>query len=97
MAPATNKLTAHSTGAGVYLTDEVFLYRVVGLVTGGQGDVVQLEDCYFLDVVSVPVRNLTERRLRVVTPGYHETRSDQAARGLAPGGASADFAFIGTG
>ena len=51
----------------MYLTDEVFLYRVVGLVADGH-DVIELEDCYFLDVVYVRLRDLRERRLRVVTP-----------------------------
>lgn len=54
--------------AAVYLTNEVFLYRVVGLVGSGVDEMVELEDCYRLDVVRVPVRNLRECRLRVVTP-----------------------------
>ncbi len=53
---------------GVYLTDEVFLYRVVGMVASGVGEVVELEDCYWLDVVHVQVRDLRARQLRVVTP-----------------------------
>ena len=55
----------HIGGAGAYLTDEVFLYRVVGFAAGGM---VELEDCYWLDVVRVPVRGLRARGLRVVTP-----------------------------
>lgn len=54
--------------AGVYLTDEVFLYRVVGRVAGELDQLVELEDCYRLDVVQVPIRDLRARRLRVVTP-----------------------------
>jgi hypothetical protein len=54
--------------AGVYLTDEVFLYRVVGLLASGANEIVKVEDCYWLDVVRVPVRELRARRLRVVTP-----------------------------
>jgi hypothetical protein len=54
--------------AGAYLTDGVFLYRVVGLVAGERGEIVELEDCYWLDVVRAPVMALHERRLRVVTP-----------------------------
>ena len=54
--------------SSVYLTDEVFLYRVVGLAANGVGQMVELEDCYWLDVVRVPVRDLRARRLRVVTP-----------------------------
>ena len=54
--------------ASVYLTDEVFLYRVVGLTNSELGDIVELEDCYWLDVVQVPARDLHTRGLRVVTP-----------------------------
>ena len=53
---------------GIYLTDEVFLYRVVDLVASGVGEMVELEDCYWLDVVLVPLRDLRARRLRVVRP-----------------------------
>jgi hypothetical protein len=41
---------SHVREAGVYLTDEVFLYRVVS----GADETVELEDCYWLDVVRVP-------------------------------------------
>lgn len=59
---------ARVAGAALYLTDEVFLYRLVPFAAGGIDDVVELEDCYLLDVVRVPLRDLHERRLRVVTP-----------------------------
>jgi hypothetical protein len=59
---------AQLDGVGVYLTNEAFLYRVVGLVAGGMDEIVELEDCYGLDVVRVPMRDLSARRLRVVTP-----------------------------
>jgi len=52
----------------VYLTDEVFLYRLVELVAVPHEDVVKLEDCYLLDVVHVPMSRLRERGLRVVSP-----------------------------
>jgi hypothetical protein len=52
---------------GVYLTDGAFLLRLVGSVAGGRDDVVALEDCYSLDVVRVSVKDLRERRLRLVT------------------------------
>jgi hypothetical protein len=54
--------------AGVYLTDEVFLYRVVDRVLTPMGEMIEVEDCYWLDVVRVPVGDLVARRLRVVTP-----------------------------
>jgi hypothetical protein len=52
----------------VYLTDGVFLYRLVGLARSGAGQIVELEDCYLLDVVRVSITNLRARGLRVVTP-----------------------------
>ena len=55
-------------GPGLYLTDEVFLYRLVELIRVEEHDVVELEDCYLLDVVHVSGRDLRARRLRVVTP-----------------------------
>ncbi len=52
----------------MYLTDGVFLYRVAGLVRRRADEMVELEDCYGLDVVTVPEADLRARRLRVVTP-----------------------------
>jgi hypothetical protein len=52
----------------VYLTDGVFLYRFVGLVANSAGHLVELEDCYLLDVVRVPITHFRSRDLRVVTP-----------------------------
>jgi hypothetical protein len=54
--------------AGVYATDEVFLYRVIGFVTGEEEGLLEIEDCYGLDIVRVPVADVIARRLRVVTP-----------------------------
>ena len=56
-------------GADVYLTDGVFLYRVVGAMATAAGEMVELEDCYRLDTVPVHMRELRTRRLRVVTRG----------------------------
>jgi hypothetical protein len=70
--PTDNRSTADVPPAvpidapGVYLTDEVFLYRVVGAAPSEVERVVELEDCYGLDVVRVPVRALRARGLRVV-------------------------------
>jgi hypothetical protein len=52
----------------VYLTDGVFLYRFVGLVADAAGHLVELEDCYLLDVVRVPITDFRSRDLRVVAP-----------------------------
>jgi hypothetical protein len=53
---------------GVYLTDEVFLYRVVDHVLDAGSETVEVEDCYGLDDVRVPASVLAARHLRVVTP-----------------------------
>jgi hypothetical protein len=60
-------------GVGVYLTNGVFLYRVVRPGEGEPDAIVELEDCYGLDVVRVPVTQLSARRLRVVTPSQVST------------------------
>ena len=52
----------------MYLTDEIFLYRVVDRLVTEAGEVADLEDCYWLDVVRVPAHELQERGLRVVRP-----------------------------
>jgi len=54
--------------ASLYLTNGVFLYRVVGMAGSATDDMVALEDCYGLDVVLVPIQDVRARRLRVVTP-----------------------------
>jgi hypothetical protein len=51
---------------GRYLTNEIFLYRIVDRVVGGADEIVELEDCYGLDVVRVPAEELRARGLRVV-------------------------------
>ena len=40
---------------GALLTDDVFLFRVVGVVDTDAGEMVELEDCFGLDVVQVPM------------------------------------------
>jgi len=70
---------------GMYLTNEVFLYRVVGFSETAGGEVVELEDCYRLDVVRVPVTAVGSRRLRLVTPAPIAREADgssRTARGL---------------
>jgi hypothetical protein len=54
-------------GAGLYLTNEVFLYRVLGIARTEAGEIVELEDCYSLDVARVPIDEFKASRLRVVT------------------------------
>jgi chorismate-pyruvate lyase len=64
----TRRRNHRSRRANVYLTDEVFLYRVIGVVASADGELVELEDCMYLDVVRVPLADVRARRLRVVTP-----------------------------
>ena len=52
----------------VYLTDEVFLYRLVDVVMTDAGAMFEIEDCYGLDVVRIPKSDVFARRLRPVTP-----------------------------
>lgn len=66
-APA-NTASVGPEGAETYLTNEVFLYRVIGIGASDAGEVVELEDCYLLDVARVPINELHARRLRVVAP-----------------------------
>jgi hypothetical protein len=44
--------------AAVYLTDEVFLYRVVGLAGNGADAVARLKDSYGLDTVTASATDL---------------------------------------
>ena len=67
VAPRSGAAT-HRHQVGIYLTDEVFLYRVVDLLVTVAGEMADLEDCYWLDIVRVPISDVLARRLRVVTP-----------------------------
>jgi hypothetical protein len=61
-------VATHADQVGMYLTDEVFLYRVANVLVTGAGEMAELEDCYWLDIVRVPISDVRARRLRVVTP-----------------------------
>jgi hypothetical protein len=61
-------IDGHTDRGGMYVTDGVFLYRVAGRVRSDAGEMVELEDCYGLDVVTASEEDLRARRLRVVTP-----------------------------
>ena len=60
--------TVSSKFVAMYLTNGVFLYRVVDVVLTESGEMADIEDCYRLDIVCVPVCELLARGLRVVTP-----------------------------
>ena len=63
-----NVAPSHVDGGSLYVTNEAFLYRIVGVTSDGAGELVEVEDCYSLDVVLVPIERFRARRLRVVTP-----------------------------
>jgi len=64
----------------VYLTDGVFLYRVVGPGRSDAGESVELEDRYLLDVVRVSKADLRARGLRVVMPARNIERGQDRLR-----------------
>jgi hypothetical protein len=62
----------HEGHAGRYLTDGANLYRFLGAVPSGLGEMVGLENCRSLDVMLLPIAELRARRLRAVTPAARE-------------------------
>lgn len=79
---ADTAIRVHRTRhANVYLTDEVFLYRIAGLLVGRRSQVVELEDCYSLDVIRVSMNDLGERHLRVVRPSVTDRPGHTVAEG----------------
>jgi hypothetical protein len=71
--PATGGTIADYTGrTSRYLTDGVILYRFLGAVASGMGQMVGLENCRSLDVTWLPVGELRARRLRAVMPASSE-------------------------
>ena len=70
--PPPPAMAGRIDGSCLYLTDEVFLYRVAGVVASGVSEMIELEDCYGLDIVCIPLRDLRARRLRVVRPAAVE-------------------------
>ena len=64
--------------AGRYLTDGVDLYRSLGAITSGMGEMVGLENCRSLDVVLLPIDELRARRMRAVSPADADQRTRRA-------------------
>jgi hypothetical protein len=58
--------------ASRYLTDGVNLYRFLGAITSGMGQMIGLENCRSLDVMLLPIGELRARRLRAVIPARGE-------------------------
>jgi hypothetical protein len=67
-AEAAGTIADHTGQPGRYLTDGVALYRFLGAVTSGLGEMVGLEDCRSLDLILLPIGELHARRLRTVSP-----------------------------
>jgi hypothetical protein len=63
----------------VYLTDGVFLYRVVGPSPDAAGERVVVEDCFLPDAVSVSIAELRTSGLRAVTPAGFERSGEEEA------------------
>lgn len=68
VVPRTGTLRDDAEQPGRYLTDGISLYRHVGIVSSGMGQMVGLENCRTLDVVLLPIGELHRRHLRPVTP-----------------------------
>jgi len=66
IAPRPLRAARQGDQVALYLTDGVFLYRVVDVSLSDE--MVDIEDCYSLDRVRVSMEALLARRLRVVTP-----------------------------
>ncbi len=49
-----------------YLTDGVELYRMLGKVARGACEMIGMENCRSLEIVLVPISDLTRGRLRAV-------------------------------
>ena len=61
-------VVGHAGHPSRYLTDGVNLYRFVGEIGSGIGQLIGLEDCWSLEVVLLPIGDLRARRLRAVVP-----------------------------
>jgi len=55
-----------------YLTDGINLYRCLGRIGSGRGEMIGLEDCSSLELMLLPMRELRARRLRAVIPASGE-------------------------
>ncbi len=67
-APPAGEITAPDLEPSLYLTDGLFLFRFVGSATCGSDEMVELEDCYSLRTIVVPLADLQHRNLRIVLP-----------------------------
>jgi hypothetical protein len=65
---AAATIADHTGRPGRYLTDGVDLYRFLGAVPSGMGELVGLEDCRSLEATLLPTSELHARRLCAVTP-----------------------------
>jgi hypothetical protein len=64
--------------AAQYLTDGVDLYRCLGAMASGRGEMVGLENCRSLDVVLLSLAELHARHLRTVIPAANGAQRQAA-------------------
>jgi len=65
LARVADRTAGEQDQSGCYLTDGFILYRYVGTVATGMGEMVELEDCCSLELTWLPIGQL--RCLRAVT------------------------------
>lgn len=70
----------HAGQPGRDLTDGVNLYRFLGAIASGMGQMIGLENCRSLDVMLLPIGELRARRLRAVIPAGGEQRAGWSTR-----------------
>jgi hypothetical protein len=72
-AVADARTIANAAGpAGGCFTDGVNLYRCLGAIADGMGQMVGLENCRSLDVMLLPIGELRPRGMRSVIPAGDE-------------------------
>ena len=78
----------HAGQAGRYLTDGVNLYRCLGAIASGMGQMVGLENCRSLDVMLLPIGELRARRCapssRLAASSERASRSPRARNSAVP-------------
>ena len=66
--PDPAAVAVHALQPDQYLTDGTKLYRSLGAIAGGMGQMIGLENCRSLDVIIVPIGEVRPGELRAVTP-----------------------------
>jgi hypothetical protein len=66
--PLAVAVSEHARQPGRYLTDGVNLYRSLGAIASGMGQMVGLENCRSLEMMLLPIGEMPARGLRAVLP-----------------------------